>query len=521
MKVVGLISGGKDSIFSLQKCVDFGHQIVALATLIPDSTEEELNSHCFQTVASKNVEYIAASMQIPLIKHKFNAITKNTTQYYQPTADDEVEELYALLAKVKQQHPSVNAVAAGAVLSNYQRLRVENVCSRLQYVSLAYLWEYDQEQLLRDMFACHQRSILVKVASWGLAPNMLGKSLLELFPRLQKASRDCGMHISGEGGEYETTCVSSNLFSKSIEITKCSVDVVSDDEWAPVAHLLMNKAEFNLIPNDFYSGAGEDTTQIKINFAYSGVGTNTERIPGPDMQFFHEETLIENSEIIEKLYTLRDRPKAGFDVPDEYGELDGVRTTATLHDVGTDALTFLQCFDQFQHLIAYVEVELRDLSDFSVLNSAFSTVFSIPPPCRSCVQQSISSVGEITLHFGYRQSTLHVQSVSSWAPACIGPYAQAVKTKNNVYISGQIGLCPETMKLVEPENQYAQSLTNTESIMRTMGVCFSDAVEVRIFYVGHQPNVLLENVDASYIKCIPVPKLPANAIVEIVTRFSV
>ena len=48
---------------------------------------------------------------------------------YTPTAGDEVEDLYALLSYVKERVPGVEAVASGAVASDYQRLRVENVCS--------------------------------------------------------------------------------------------------------------------------------------------------------------------------------------------------------------------------------------------------------------------------------------------------------------------------------------------------------------------------------------------------------
>lgn len=48
---------------------------------------------------------------------------------YEPTAGDEVEDLYALLAYVKERLPGIEAVASGAIASDYQRLRVENVCA--------------------------------------------------------------------------------------------------------------------------------------------------------------------------------------------------------------------------------------------------------------------------------------------------------------------------------------------------------------------------------------------------------
>ena len=43
---------------------------------------------------------------------------------------------------------------------------------------------------------------------------------------------------------------------------------------------------------------------------------------------------------------------------------------------------------------------------------------------------------------------LHVQSVSAWAPACIGPYAQAAVGGGMLYMAGQISLDPASMQLV-------------------------------------------------------------------------
>lgn len=47
-----------------------------------------------------------------------------------------------------------------------------------------------------------------------------------------------------------------------------------------------------------------------------------------------------------------------------------------------------------------------------------------------------------------QRAVLHVQSVSAWAPACIGPYAQAAVGGGMLYMAGQIGLDPAFMQLV-------------------------------------------------------------------------
>ncbi|GAA6109263.1 diphthine--ammonia ligase [Tachysurus ichikawai] len=61
----------------------------------------------------------------------------------------------------------VEAVSVGAILSDYQRVRVENVCSRLQLQPLAYLWRREQADLLSEMISSGLQAFLIKVAAYG------------------------------------------------------------------------------------------------------------------------------------------------------------------------------------------------------------------------------------------------------------------------------------------------------------------------------------------------------------------
>jgi hypothetical protein len=54
-----------------------------------------------------------------------------------------VEDLYRLVERAASETGAVG-VSAGAILSDYQRVRVESVCSRLGLTSLAFLWRRDQ-----------------------------------------------------------------------------------------------------------------------------------------------------------------------------------------------------------------------------------------------------------------------------------------------------------------------------------------------------------------------------------------
>jgi diphthine-ammonia ligase len=68
MKVIGLISGGKDSIFNLLKCIENGHEIIALGHLARPEDKGELDSYMYQTVGSEMISAIAECMELPLLK---------------------------------------------------------------------------------------------------------------------------------------------------------------------------------------------------------------------------------------------------------------------------------------------------------------------------------------------------------------------------------------------------------------------------------------------------------------------
>ena len=183
MKVVGLISGGKDSVFNLVECVSHGHEIVALATLLSQESGTEMDSYMYQTVGVEIAPMIAQAMELPFVSRVIQGTSINQELYYEKAAaveegtSDEVEDLYQLLVEVKQAHPEVQAVASGAIFSNYQRLRVENVCQRLGLVSLSYLWLREQDALLQEMIESEIDAKIVKTCSLGLKQVHLGKSI--------------------------------------------------------------------------------------------------------------------------------------------------------------------------------------------------------------------------------------------------------------------------------------------------------------------------------------------------------
>jgi diphthine-ammonia ligase len=249
MKVVGLISGGKDSSYNLLKCVEHGHEIVALAHLRPPLGVLELDSFMYQSVGSEHVRTIATQCYgLPFHEREIRGKALNQQLQYQETPEDEVEDLYELLKDVKRHHPDVEAVSSGAIKSTYQKLRVEEVCARLSLCSLAYLWDQDQFSLLDGMIASGIDAVLIKTAVRGLNEAHLGKTLTEVRPDLVVFHRHYGLNPCGEGGEYETLTLDSPLYKcGKLLFLYGKIHCLKPDDMAPVLCL---QAELHYVPKD-------------------------------------------------------------------------------------------------------------------------------------------------------------------------------------------------------------------------------------------------------------------------------
>ncbi|KAI9479166.1 protein E01A2.5 [Coemansia mojavensis] len=243
MTYFSLYSGGKDSTYNMVKCVENGHEIIALAHAHPpkSAAHEEMDSFLFQTVGSSAVHAIAECMELPLYIQEIRGRAVTQELDYTLTKDDETEDLFALLSKVKQEHPDVQAVSVGAIFSSYQGNRVQHVCDRLGLQMLAYLWHRDQVELLREMVANGITAVLIKVAALGLGKSDLGKTLEQMEPKLLSLHEQYGIHPCGEGGEFESFTLDCPLFKKRIVVDESEVVTHSDDQFAPVLYLNIRK----------------------------------------------------------------------------------------------------------------------------------------------------------------------------------------------------------------------------------------------------------------------------------------
>uniref|UniRef100_A0A7S3GWQ3 Diphthine--ammonia ligase n=1 Tax=Spumella elongata TaxID=89044 RepID=A0A7S3GWQ3_9STRA len=196
MKFVALLSGGKDSCFNVIKCVEHGHELICLANLSPPASfdGEEMDSFMYQTAGHTAISKLSECFEVPLIRKEIlGSAVNQKLDYLSEVAADEVEDMFVLLQQVKQQYPEVEGVSCGAIVSTYQRLRVESICQRLGLTVLSYLWQRDRVELLQEMITAGVDAVLVKVAGAGLEPHKhLGKSLAVLQPTLMKLHEQFG-----------------------------------------------------------------------------------------------------------------------------------------------------------------------------------------------------------------------------------------------------------------------------------------------------------------------------------------
>lgn len=94
---------------------------------------DELDSYMYQTVGHMGIEKLAEAMELPLYRMETKGLSTQTGKNYVPTDDDEVEDLFNLLKWTKDEL-NVEAVAVGAIFSDYQRVRVENVWVNKHFV---------------------------------------------------------------------------------------------------------------------------------------------------------------------------------------------------------------------------------------------------------------------------------------------------------------------------------------------------------------------------------------------------
>ena len=113
---------------------------------------------------------------------------------------------------------------------------------------------------------------------------------------------------------------------------------------------------------------------------------------------------------------------------------------------------------------------------------------------------------------------------SNEAPAAVGPYSQAVRAGNLLFLSGQLPLDPKTGTIVgeDIETQTKQVLNNIKAVLAAGGLSLSNVVKTTVFMKDLQHFQKMNGVykefftqDAPARSTFQVANLPMNALIEI------
>lgn len=201
MRVAVLYSGGKDSSYTVLVGVQQGWDVRYLVTLLPKRNDSWMFHHPCAELTKLQAEAMG-------IKH-----------VVRETAGEKEKELEDMTAAIKSIKGDVDAVVSGAILSRYQKDRIDAICKELDLKSITPLWHKNEEKLLKEEIDAGLDIIITAVASAGLDKSWIGRKLdEETIEELNKLKEKYGINISGEGGEYESFVINTPFFKKRIEL---------------------------------------------------------------------------------------------------------------------------------------------------------------------------------------------------------------------------------------------------------------------------------------------------------------
>ncbi|KAJ5733257.1 hypothetical protein N7533_013704 [Penicillium manginii] len=504
LNVIALVSGGKDSLFSILHCIRNGHKVIALANLHPDLTnttpenanadadeEQDIDSFMYQTIGHSVIPLYEQALGIPLYRAPITGGAVDTSRIYRHDAvrsdtdadtgadADETESLVPLLRRIMSAHPEANAVSAGAILSTYQRTRIENVAGRLGLIPLAWLWNYPtlpapaerdadlgtvrEAGLLEDMAAAGCDARIIKVASGGLDDGFLWENVsggrafrrrvVKAMSRFAEAG-DIRGAVLGGGGEYESLAVDGPGFLWKRRIEVGSAESRGGD--GGVAYTCLKGArcvskeqgegQREIAPSDIRRPALFDgkfaalLSELQTGSAYALADLTLTNTPSPSPSPSPSPTWKSSptTRQTKSTWTISNliAPEAGPSTSSQMSAIADKVQKALSNESNPPCST---------SDIVFATVLLRTMDDFTPMNKIYVSLFQKPNPPRASNRDRIARQG------------LHVQSRSYWAPANIGPYSQALsvplepgcggRETRVVYVAGQIPLEPASMEM--------------------------------------------------------------------------
>jgi len=195
-----MFSGGKDSTYALHWAVLHGFEMCCLLSLRP---RRGWDSMLFHYPGIELTELQARALRIPLITR--------------PTGEDEERDLVEMFREARNR--GCEAVVAGALLSDYQRLRFASAAEEAGLRIFTPLWRIDQVEYMRSLVREGFKVMIISVQAYGLPSWLVGRVLDEnTVETIIELSRKYGFNPAFEGGEAETLVLDAPLFREELSV---------------------------------------------------------------------------------------------------------------------------------------------------------------------------------------------------------------------------------------------------------------------------------------------------------------
>ena len=189
MRVLALSSGGKDSCYAIWWALLRGWDVSSIITV--RVTGDDSMTFQLPTVGIARLQAEAGGIPWHEIEVEGDEAT-------------EMDELEAGIRRITR-NDAVDGIVCGALRSDYQKTRVEQMCERLEMHSFTPLWHHEGDQHMQELVDHGFDVTLTSVSADGIDNEWLGTRLdLSSLGRLRSLASEFRFNIDGEGGEFET-----------------------------------------------------------------------------------------------------------------------------------------------------------------------------------------------------------------------------------------------------------------------------------------------------------------------------
>ena len=207
-----LFSGGKDSAGAFYRAREAGLAVDRLVTVHPAE-----DSYLYHVPATRLVDLAAESMGVSVTTVEGSAVGSHDSS---TEGDRELKPLERALSDLEADAPEgLAGVTVGAIESEFQADRIKAMCQRLGIDMYAPLWQEDPVSLGEWFIETGFEIRVIQVAARGLDESWLGRTFdREALSELEELHEEYGVHVLGEGGEFETLVTDGPHMDRPLEV---------------------------------------------------------------------------------------------------------------------------------------------------------------------------------------------------------------------------------------------------------------------------------------------------------------